>query len=258
MKRDDLTRYIYDEVMGAELMAQAAKIDSRANGVQIVGSDEVSKVALGVSLNKAFLEQAASWGADYCVFHHGFDTQVHASRFPRYSQERLRLIYSSNMTIAGFHFSLDAHPSIGNNVIILSKLGVEQKTPLLDWGYVGTLASPRKVSNIAAICKKEINPDLQVFADLDRDVTTIGVVTGGGGKLSATEMAVLEDAGVELYITGEGVESSPHMFMENGIGLILAGHYATEVFGIKALGEKLQEQFGDAIEVKFIDVPNPL
>ena len=43
---------------------------------------------------------------------------------------------------------------------------------------------------------------------------------------------------------------------EAGIHLIAAGHYATETFGIRALGEHLAERF--SLRHVFIDVPNPL
>ena len=38
--------------------------------------------------------------------------------------------------------------------------------------------------------------------------------------------------------------------------MIAAGHYATETFGIRRLGEHLAERFG--LEHVFIDVPNPV
>ena len=36
---------------------------------------------------------------------------------------------------------------------------------------------------------------------------------------------------------------------------IAAGHYATETFGVRRLGELVAERFG--VEHEFIDVPNP-
>jgi putative NIF3 family GTP cyclohydrolase 1 type 2 len=37
---------------------------------------------------------------------------------------------------------------------------------------------------------------------------------------------------------------------------VAAGHYATEVFGVRALGGLLASRFG--IEHVFIDLPNPI
>ena len=43
---------------------------------------------------------------------------------------------------------------------------------------------------------------------------------------------------------------------ESGIQFIAAGHYATETFGVRALGDRLAERFG--IEHHFVDLPNPV
>ena len=43
---------------------------------------------------------------------------------------------------------------------------------------------------------------------------------------------------------------------EAGVHFIAAGHYATETFGVRALGERLAREFG--VEHIFVDVPNPV
>ena len=43
---------------------------------------------------------------------------------------------------------------------------------------------------------------------------------------------------------------------ENGIHFIAGGHYATETFGVRRLGELVAERFG--VEHRFIDAPNPI
>ena len=43
---------------------------------------------------------------------------------------------------------------------------------------------------------------------------------------------------------------------ELGLHFIAAGHYATETFGVRALGEHLVERFG--LRHVFLDVPNPM
>jgi putative NIF3 family GTP cyclohydrolase 1 type 2 len=41
---------------------------------------------------------------------------------------------------------------------------------------------------------------------------------------------------------------------EAGVHFIAAGHYATETFGIRRLGELVAERFG--IRHQFVDIPN--
>jgi putative NIF3 family GTP cyclohydrolase 1 type 2 len=43
---------------------------------------------------------------------------------------------------------------------------------------------------------------------------------------------------------------------ESDVHFIAAGHYATETFGVRALGDHLAEQFG--VRHVFLDVPNPV
>ena len=43
---------------------------------------------------------------------------------------------------------------------------------------------------------------------------------------------------------------------ELGVHFVAAGHYATETFGVRALGDLLAERFG--IEHIFVDIPNPV
>jgi putative NIF3 family GTP cyclohydrolase 1 type 2 len=43
---------------------------------------------------------------------------------------------------------------------------------------------------------------------------------------------------------------------EGGIHFIAAGHYATEVCGISALGELVSRRF--EVEHEFLDLPNPI
>jgi putative NIF3 family GTP cyclohydrolase 1 type 2 len=43
---------------------------------------------------------------------------------------------------------------------------------------------------------------------------------------------------------------------ETGVTLIAGGHYATETFGVRALGDLLAERFG--ICHTFVEVPNPV
>ena len=43
---------------------------------------------------------------------------------------------------------------------------------------------------------------------------------------------------------------------ETGVALIAGGHYATETFGIRRLGDVLAERF--SVEHEFIEVPNPV
>ena len=53
-----------------------------------------------------------------------------------------------------------------------------------------------------------------------------------------------------------GVQPAMAQAREAGIHFVAAGHYATEVFGVRALGDLVAGRFG--VDHVFVDVPNPI
>lgn len=257
MNRDYVIEQI-SSLIGAELLSQAYLKDELANGVQIHGKIEVSKIALGVSCNADFLEQAISWGADMCIFHHGFDVRADRSIYSVSSQKRLQLIFQHQLTIAAYHYTLDAHPILGNNAQIIQRLGGKIVDTLFeDWGFVTVLKAPKTLKKLKQDCESLFDHEVLAVGDLDREVQRLGIVSGAA-KPYSHHIKEMHDKKVELFITGESSESIPYKMKDEDIAYFAGGHYATEVFGVKALGEALQQEFGVEVEVKFVDVPNSI
>jgi len=256
--RDQLTQFIY-KTLGHELLDQAAQIDSVANSVQIRGTDKVSKVALGVSASPECIEKAVGKEASYLIVHHGFRTSdLTNGRFDVY-EHRLRLIFQNNLTLAGFHYALDVHPKIGNNAIIVKKLGAKRlDVPYFDtWGWIAEFDTPQSIKNLADRCSKLFQHDVfAVYAGPEK-VKRIGVCSGGA-RPHGKEFFEILDKGVELHLTGEIGEAGPYMAEEGGFNYFACGHYATETFGVKALGDKIKAEFGKTVEVEFIDAESLL
>jgi putative NIF3 family GTP cyclohydrolase 1 type 2 len=80
-------------------------------------------------------------------------------------------------------------------------------------------------------------------------VERVGILTGGG----ASALSEAAEMGLDALVTGEGSHHHYHEAMELGINLYLAGHYATETFGVKAVGEALSEEF--SLPWEFFDLP---
>jgi putative NIF3 family GTP cyclohydrolase 1 type 2 len=83
-------------------------------------------------------------------------------------------------------------------------------------------------------------------------VKKVGVVTGGGS--SALGEAV--EKGLDSMVTGEAPHHVYHEAIEAGVNLFLAGHYATETFGVKSLAQALEKEFG--LEWEFLHFPTGL
>jgi hypothetical protein len=62
--------------------------------------------------------------------------------------------------------------------------------------------------------------------------------------------------GLDAFLTGEPAEHVMAEAREARVHFIAGGHYATETFGARRLGELVAERF--AVEHRFNDVPNPI
>ena len=244
------------EIIGEDLLAKALIKDEMANGVQFTGKEQVSTVALGVSLNEDFLKEAVRIGAEMVVVHHGFDARTYKSVFSKSAQKRLKIILDNRLTVVGLHYALDAHPRVGNNAVIIRELGASLGEPLFEeWGYVGKFDQAQEVEKLTDRCRSLFNHEILAINAGPEKVTTIGVVSGAG-KPNAMHMAELEQKGIELFITGEPAESVPHLMKEAEINYFAGGHYATEVFGVQALAKQIKLKFKHNLKLEFIDIAN--
>ena|SRR3990167_9276795 len=256
VKRDELIEFIY-KTIGEKLVEKALQMDDLANGVQILGGEDIKKVVVGVSLNEEFLKLAVKNGSNFCIFHHGLDARTYKSRLPVYYQKRIKLVVKNDITVMAFHYALDAHPEVGNNAMIIKKLGAKLGKPFIEeWGYTATFDEAQDVSDLAHKCEEMFDHEIFVVEGRSQKVKTIGVVSGGA-KPYPDELAEMEAKGVELFISGEASESSPHKMQESGISYFVCGHYATEKFGVQELGKKIKSKFMSKIDVEFIDIENP-
>jgi putative NIF3 family GTP cyclohydrolase 1 type 2 len=104
------------------------------------------------------------------------------------------------------------------------------------------------VARVAALTGR----DPLVFDAGPATVHTLGIVSGS----AAGDLATAIELGLDGFLTGEPREHVMAEAREAGIHFIAAGHYATETFGIRRLGELVAERFGVAHQ--FIDIPNPV
>ena len=137
-------------------------------------------------------------------------------------------------------------------------MGARVGEPLDDeWGYTAYFDKPQDVHELAHKCEGIFNHEIFVVEGSKEKIKKVGVVSGGA-KPYAETLAELESKGVELFISGETSESSPHKMKEAGIAYFVCGHYATEKFGVQELGKKIESKFKGKVEVKFIEVENPI
>ena len=244
--RDEIIAY------AGELLDLAAHPDYGPMGLQVVGAPEVTKIAAGVSASRSLFEQARGARAQLLVVHHGLFWNAESPIVDAPMRARLEALFAGNITLAAYHLALDAHPEIGNNVLLAHRLGVDVEGPFEKYGAQGRLREPLAIDRFSERVRRELGREPLVFAHGPDRIERVAVVTGGGGRL----LPDAARAGFDLFLTGEPEEPSLHAALELGIHFVAAGHYATETLGVQALAARLAERF--ALEWEFLDLPNPV
>jgi len=244
--RDDILDY------ARELLDLDAFNDYGPMGLQVVGADEVSKVAAGVSSSRELFERAAEAGAELLVVHHGLFWENDPRIVDRQMRGRLEALFRGDINLAAYHLALDAHPDIGNNALLARELGVERLDRVLEWGFGGRLEPPVGIAELAERLQRATGQEPRVFEGGPEAIERVAVITGGAARLFPQIAAT----GYHAFVTGEPAEPTLHAAQELGCHFLAGGHYATETSGIKALAEKLAERFD--LEWEFLDLPNPV
>lgn len=241
-----------------ELLDSPGFPDYGPNGLQVPGAAEVELVVTGVSAHLELFERAADAGAQLVLAHHGIVWGPRPQAIDLQAKRRLQALFDADMSLAAYHLPLDAHPEVGNNALICAALGLEPAERIGSYegrpiGFVGR--SPEGVAldalreRLTAACGGR-EPLIQGSGPAV--VHSLGVISGAAAGYLGDAVAL----GLDGFLTGEPSEHSMADARENGLHFVAAGHYATETFGIRRLGELVAERFG--VEHRFISVPNPV
>jgi dinuclear metal center YbgI/SA1388 family protein len=232
--------------------------DYGPNGLQVPGRDGVETIVTGVSASVELFERASALGADLVLVHHGLFWAGPPRSLDRSAKRRLQLLFDADMSLAAYHLPLDAHLEHGNNALLAGALGCPSWEPFghhrgRTIGVAGQLpgegiAADELVARVRAATGRE---PLAFTAGPPR-VRSVGLVSGAGADYLEEAIA----AGLDAFLTGEPAERVMTRSREARIHFLAAGHYATETFGVRRLGELLAERF--AVRHVFVDVPNPI
>ncbi len=250
MTAEELSRYL-DDFLGTSLVPD---YPGAWNGLQVDRAGEVRRVAFAVDAAQATIDAAVRGSADLLVVHHGLFWDGNPTLTGR-RYRRVQTLLQHNIGLYASHLPLDAHAVVGNNVVLARALGVEVDGRFaghkgVEIGVTGVLELRREA--LAARLDDLLEGRVMMIAGGPERVRRVGIVTGGGGSY----VAAAREAGLDALITGEGAHHNYFDAMEGGVNLYLGGHYATEVWGLRALADHLAERFG--FECEFIHHPTGL
>jgi dinuclear metal center YbgI/SA1388 family protein len=224
------------------------------NGLQMENNGQVTRIAAAVDASLATIKMAVATGADLLVVHHGlFWGTSHPWTGKRH--ELIKLLLDGNLAVYSSHLPLDAHPRIGNNVLLAKALGLRGPEPFFfeKGRHIGCQFSARVPrAELQRRLATVLRAEPLIIPGGPETCRKIGIVTGGAGD----ELKKAREEGVDTFITGEGRHWTYALAEELEINVFHGGHYATETFGVKALAALVGAKFG--LPWEFIDYPTGL
>jgi dinuclear metal center YbgI/SA1388 family protein len=228
------------------------------NGLQVPGRERVETIVTAVSAHAELFELATAERADLLLVHHGIFWGAELGPIDAALKRRLQLLFDADMSLVAYHLPLDAHPEVGNNALLARALGAETLEPFaLHRGEpIGCIArlpgAGLQARELFARVREITDRDPLALDSGPELVQRVAIVSGAGADYLADAVS----AGADALLTGEPAERVMADAREARVHFIAAGHYATETFGVRRLGEILAERFG--VRHLFIDVPNPI
>jgi dinuclear metal center YbgI/SA1388 family protein len=218
------------------------------NGVQVEHEGPVRRCAVAVDASLRTIEGAIDAGANLLLVHHGLFWSGSRPLRGR-SYRRTRLLVEHDVAVYSSHLPLDLHPSVGNNALLARALDLEPTGRFASFqsvqiGVMGDsdVETATLIGKAEAIARREGGSVVTVGANPGRRTRRWAICSGSGA--SSDTMAEAAAARVDTLIVGEGPHHTAVEAQELGIAVIYAGHYATETFGVRALGEELERTFG--------------
>ncbi len=221
------------------------------NGLQVEMNGPVARIASAVDASESSLEAAASAPGTLLLVHHGLFWGG-MQRLTGSWMRKMRMLIEGKVAVYSSHLPLDAHPVLGNNVLLARAMGFSEWDRFLPFNGVPLgvkVATKMTLSDLTKSLADAVGRPPRVTGRGPQEIRSVGIVTGGAGSETGNASA----AGVDAFITGEAPHHACVLAEEIGVHLLLGGHYETETFGVRALGEKCAGQF--SLPFKWIGTP---
>ena len=251
--------------------------DVSNNGLQVEReegrgkSEEVRVVAFAVDASVKNVKAAAKAGAQLLVVHHGISWGGGIKRISGGVYNVVKAAMDANLAVYACHLLLDAHPVLGNNAQLAKLLKLKNVKQAFSYhgnviGVVGEGLKVRvfeslkvlglqnsqtfKLSNLQTFKLSKLQTfkpsNLQTFKLSNSQPLRVGVCSGGAGEFAEEAKAL----GCDLYVTGEASWGDVIAAENVGMKMVCAGHYETEVFGVRAVAKAMAK----ALRVKTVDL----
>ncbi len=226
------TSQIYE--MLAELAPTALAAPWDNVGLLVDAGAPPTGVLFALDITPEVVEEAGSLNCHLIVSHHPviFEPLKAIS-----ADDVVAQLLSKKISAICMHTNLDAADG-GVNDLLAGLMGLQNTTKCAeDYGRFGTIA-PTSMPALAEHCARTLATKVK-YINTEKTIEKVVVVGGSGGSF-VHEAAAL---GADALITGEAGHHHALDAKRLGLGLIIAGHYATEFPVVPMLAEQVQQAF---------------
>ena len=239
---DDLARWM-------ETLAPSSLAESWDNVGLLVGdrSIAVNGVMTCLTLTDATVREAIEQGADLVVTHHPLPFRPVSRLTTETTSGRLLWqLAAAQVSVYSPHTAFDSAPR-GINRRLAEGLGlaaIEVRAPAtagpLGAGRHGCLPAPATLGQLVERVKSFLRIGaLQIVGRPETPVTRVALACGSAAEF----IPIARAAGCDCLVTGEARFHAALEAQSLGLALILAGHYASERFGVECLADELAQAF---------------
>jgi dinuclear metal center YbgI/SA1388 family protein len=237
--------------LNQELRTRKIK-DSSVNGLQVKSgrSGAIRKVGFAVDACLSTFEKAKELSVDLLVVHHGIKWRPQKDR--GLEAKRAEYLQGNNIALYAAHLPLDLHEEYGNNMQLCRLLAVRAPRKFgyyhgIRIGYAGSFKKAISLDVAASVLNKKLKTDCRVLRFGKDRIRSIGIISGGGGSILKEACAL----SLDCFLVGEIDLAVYNAAKDCGMNLLVAGHYATETVGVRALMPLVGDTFG--VETVFIE-----
>lgn len=222
------------------------------------GEKDIQTVFVTLDTNVKTVQEAIDAGADMIISHHPIlFSPINRIDYTTPTGKMLYLLIKHDIPLLAAHTNMDtARGGINDRLAKIFKLTdvkiLEQHTDdeTAGLGRIGALPGPVMFYEFAKLCGEYLNTTVRASGDFNKLIKTIAVASGSCSEVIPAAIA----KGADAIVTGDMKYHNTLDMTENGICIVDAGHYPTEICVMDIFEDILKHTNLKIIKSKHMDI----
>lgn len=216
---------------------------------------EVKGICICLDASKEAIQKAIDEGCNVVLTHHPFIfRKIGNISFDSYFGEMVNMAIKNDISIISSHTNIDKAKD-GINQRLAEILDLDNIKILEDdknyedagMGRYGDLKNEMTLGEFSKYVMEKLKTPLRAIGNPDTKIKNVAV--GGGSCIEDAQIAI--EKGCDVFVTGDVKYHEALDFMREGICIIDAGHYATEICVLDVFSDMLK-----GVDVKVVKEMN--